>query len=61
MCGFVGMGIYKSFNEAARNMVGYAKTYEPIKENHQEYEKIYQTKFKKIYPSIRGVYKNYIK
>lgn len=61
MCGFVGMGIYKSFNEAASNMVGYAKTYEPIKENHQEYEKIYQTKFKKIYPSIRGVYKNYIK
>jgi sugar (pentulose or hexulose) kinase len=61
MCGFVGMGVYKSFDEAAENMIGYCKTYEPIKENHQQYEKIYQTRFKKIYPSIRGVYKNYIK
>jgi sugar (pentulose or hexulose) kinase len=61
MCGFVGMGVYKSFDEAAKNMVHYSKTYEPIKENHLEYEEIYRKKFVKLYPSIRGVYRNYIK
>lgn len=60
MCGFIGMGVYKDFDEAGSNMVSYVKTYEPIQENHNQYLVIYNKKFSKVYPNVKKIYKSYL-
>lgn len=61
ICGFVGLNVYKNFEEAVKNMVSYNKTFTPDKENHEKYLQIFNKVYKRIYPQIRPVYKNYLK
>lgn len=60
ICGFVGLNVYKDFDDAVKNMVSYVETYEPINENHEKYMEIYRKIFKKIYPNLKNIYKKYL-
>ena len=55
--GFVGLGIYKTFEEAIEKMVHYKDTFMPDKENAQIYNKLYKKAYKRLYPNIRGLYR----
>ena len=59
--GFVGLGIYKNYQEAVDKMVSYSSTFEPNPQNHLRYMEIYDKVYKRIYPEIRPVYRNYLK
>jgi sugar (pentulose or hexulose) kinase len=56
--GFVALGIYKSFEEAVKEMVHYSKIFEPEKENARIYNDLYTKVYKKIYPCLKGIYKD---
>jgi len=55
--GFIGLGIYKTFEEAIEKMVHYKDTFMPDKENAQIYNKLYKKAYKRLYPNIRGLYR----
>lgn len=55
--GFVGIGEYKNYDEAVTNMVHYVKEYIPDNKNVQIYSKLYNNVYKRIYPALRGLYK----
>lgn len=57
MCGYVGLGIYKSFDEAVDNMIHYINTFEPNEANVKIYRKLFNSVYKKIYPGLEGVYR----
>ncbi len=54
--GFVGTGVYKSFEEAIKAMVHYNKSFEPDKKNAEIYSNLYQRVYKKIYPKLKSLY-----
>jgi sugar (pentulose or hexulose) kinase len=54
--GFVGLGIYNSFEEAVKNMVRYSEVFEPSKEHVETYNKLYNKVYKKIYPRLKVLY-----
>lgn len=56
MVAFVSLGIYKSYEEAIKNMVHYTKTYMPDAETHKVYEDLYRNVYKNIYKSLRPLY-----
>ncbi|MEG0379606.1 MAG: FGGY-family carbohydrate kinase, partial [Eubacterium sp.] len=53
MVAAVGVGVYKDYDEAAKNMVKITKRYEPNPEIAKRYEDAYQT-WKKIYRALSG-------
>jgi sugar (pentulose or hexulose) kinase len=55
--GFVGLGLFKSFIEAVRNMVHYSDTFYPDDKNTRVYGELYKRVYKKIYPSLSGIYR----
>ena len=48
ICACVGLGVYKSFDEAIAKMVRQADIFEPNQENHAMYQKINQNVYKHI-------------
>lgn len=56
MAGFVGLGIYKTFEEAAQRMVRYSRCFEPNRERSELYEQLYRRVYKKIYPRLKPLY-----
>lgn len=54
--GFVGLGEYKSYEEAVTNMVRYSKVFQPDEANAKTYAELYQQVYKRIYPRLRGLY-----
>ncbi len=55
--GFVGLGVYDSYEEAVNNMVRYSDTFQPNKDNAVIYDKLYNKVYKNIYPKLQGLYK----
>jgi sugar (pentulose or hexulose) kinase len=49
----VGIGWYRTFKDAARNMSGVRKTIRPEKKNQREYQQLY-SEYKRIYPSLKS-------
>jgi len=57
MASFVGIGVYKDFNEATEHMVREGRRFEPNKDNFALYIKLFEV-YKKIYPQLMPVYKS---
>jgi len=55
--GFVGIGIYKDYEEAVKNMVHHKREYVPNSSNSDIYKDYYNKVYKKIYPALRDLYK----
>lgn len=55
--GFVGLGVYKSYDEAVQNMVRYSKVFQPDKNNAKIYDALYNRVYKNIYSNLKGIYK----
>jgi sugar (pentulose or hexulose) kinase len=56
--GFVGIGVYTSYNEAVLNMVHYSKVFEPDINCVKIYKSLYERVYKRIYPRLSGLYKD---
>ena len=55
MCAAVGSGIYKSFEEAVKNMVHFRKRYSPNPKAKEVYEKLFERCYLPIYESVRVI------
>lgn len=53
---FTGLGVYKSFEEAAKNMVHVAAEFKPDMKEHALYEKLYSRIYRRIYPNNKRLY-----
>ncbi|MFZ5351712.1 MAG: FGGY-family carbohydrate kinase [Bacillota bacterium] len=53
----VGLGSYKSYEEAVKGMVRYSKEFTPDSSNAEIYAQLYNRVYTKIYSKIRGLYK----
>jgi len=58
IAGFVGLGIFDSFEEGVKEMVYYKDKFEPNKENIEIYSELYYKVYKKMYPKLRTIYKD---
>lgn len=56
MIGFLGIGEYKSVDEAIENMVHYKDEFLPNMDNHKKYMLIYERIYKKMYKRIQPLY-----
>ena len=54
--GFMGLGVYNSYEEAVKNMVRYSEVFEPNKEHVETYNKLYNKVYKRIYPRLKVLY-----
>ena len=55
--GFVGLGIFETYEDAVGNMVKEECCFKPNEKLHRKYKKLYTNVYKKIYPSLRNIYK----
>ncbi|MGV8168360.1 MAG: FGGY-family carbohydrate kinase, partial [Alkaliphilus sp.] len=53
---FVGIGYYKSFDEAVKEMVHHKMTFRPNSDNVEIYAKLYKKVYKNIFPKLKGLY-----
>ncbi|HRX13558.1 MAG TPA: FGGY-family carbohydrate kinase [Eubacteriales bacterium] len=56
IAGFVGMGVYKDFDEAMSKMVHYQPLILPDEKNHAVYQKLYNDVYKGTYNRLRPLY-----
>lgn len=56
--GFVGIKVYRTYQEAISNMVHYTNTFEPDKENSKIYKALYKKVYRKIYKRLDVLYKD---
>lgn len=61
LSGFVGLGVFKTYEEGIEKMVAYKDTFKPNQDNHTKYMEIYEKVYRHVYPNIRHAYKNYLK
>ncbi len=54
----MGIGIYKTPEEAIKNMVGEGKTYFPNMKNHEQYDVLFSTVYSRIYRKNRKTFVN---
>lgn len=54
---YVHLGVYKNVEEAVDGMVHITKTYEPVKEVAEVYEKLYENIYKLTYKRLQPVYR----
>ena len=57
VAGFLAAGEFKNPGEAVKAMVHEEKTFVPNPKNVEIYEDLYQNAYKKLYPSLKGVYR----
>ena len=55
--GFLSIGQFKTVEEAVASMVHVTKRFEPNVENHVVYEDLFENVYKKLYPSLKDVYR----
>lgn len=53
---FLALGVYKSLDEVKRNMIRYNKAFTPNKKASEEYKKLYDRVYLKVYPSLEKIY-----
>jgi sugar (pentulose or hexulose) kinase len=58
MTAFVGMGEFKSINEAIENMVHYGDCFKPNLKDHKTYMEIYNRIYSKVYKRLKPMYHN---
>ena len=58
MSGFISLGIYANSKEAKDNMLKKGKILQVNEKKHSFYQKMYNTIYKKIYPSLKKSYYN---
>jgi sugar (pentulose or hexulose) kinase len=56
MSGFLAIGVYKSANEAVKNMVRVRDTFVPNKENQEKYDYLFKHVYSKMYPRLKHIY-----
>lgn len=56
IAGFVGMGEFSGFDEAIDAMVHYGSSFRPSSAHHAVYNKYFEL-YKKLYPSLRSLYR----
>lgn len=56
MAGFIGLNVFKDFDEAKENMVRQTKTFSPNEENAKKYDDIYNNVYLKIYKNVKKIY-----
>lgn len=56
MNAFVALGIYKTYEEACAKMIRMPHCFEPSIEHHTTYLELYHRIYRKIYPSLKGLY-----
>ncbi|WP_425449657.1 FGGY-family carbohydrate kinase [Dethiothermospora halolimnae] len=56
--GFVGIGVYNSYEKAVREMVHYTSEFKPTEKNVGIYRDLYENVYKKIYPRLKDLYKD---
>jgi sugar (pentulose or hexulose) kinase len=54
--GAVGVGMYADFEDAIKHMTRSERVFEPIPQNQELYDAIYEKVFTQIYPSLEGVF-----
>lgn len=55
--GYIGLGIYQSYEQAVDQMVRSGKIFYPDPKNRLAYKKIYGGMYRKLYPRLRQIYK----
>lgn len=53
---FTGIGVYPSFEEAAKGMVHISSEFKPDMKEHEFYEKMYRRIYRRIYPNNKKLY-----
>lgn len=61
MCAFVAQGRFESYAEAAQSMVHIKDVFEPDRQEHEFYEKIYREVFLKYYKTLLPLHKRLIR
>ncbi len=56
MSGFVHIGEYADYFEAAKHMVHYTTVFKPVKKNTRIYRELYKNVYKKLYPALKDIY-----
>lgn len=54
--GFVGLGVYSSYEEAVDRMVHYSQVLTPDGDNVEVYNQLYNRVYKRIYPRLKTLY-----
>lgn len=60
MSGFLSIGTFKNTKEAADAMVHVQDVFTPDSKNHEKYNDLFYNSYMKMYPSLKGIYKNLI-
>ena len=58
MAAFIALGYFKDENEAIKNMSHVSKTFYPNEVAHKQYLYLYKNVYVKMYPQLKGVYKD---
>ena len=58
IAGFIASGVYKNGLHAVENMVRITRTFIPNSSNREIYDFMYKKGYKKMYPSLRKIYKD---
>ncbi|MGN0251659.1 MAG: FGGY-family carbohydrate kinase, partial [Oliverpabstia sp.] len=56
MAAFVGLGVFRNYEEAVESMVRYKDVFKPDMKQHRIYERLYGEVFKNIYGKPSGLY-----
>lgn len=56
MAAFVGLGVFRNYEEAVESMVRYKDVFKPDMKQHRIYERLYGEVFKNIYGKLSGLY-----
>ncbi|WP_142414120.1 FGGY-family carbohydrate kinase [Hathewaya massiliensis] len=57
MIGYVALGVYKNYEEAIKHMFHRKREFLPYPENVKLYSELYNKVYLKVYPSLKGLYK----
>lgn len=58
ICGFVGMGEFKDFDEAITSMVHYQKAFQPNVDKHNLYQRIFEERYVKVPKQLRSIFRD---
>lgn len=58
MLTYMGMGVYKTPQDAVKHMVHEGKSYTPDMKNHEQYMTLYHTVYERIYRKNRKTFAN---
>ena len=58
IAGFIAHGDFKNKKEAVDSMIRVSKTFTPNPENVKKYDYLFNHAYMKIYPQLKGIYKN---